>query len=226
KEGQTLSQYAQIHHPQNLNPMNQESLIQEALRHLENANYAGYFEKMEAIREHMPSHLKPIYAQHKGKFMAGQHEWNFNQQLAVFAKELISADPNPASSSRPEIKTIIQQADKIYNIKNIEQANFNGGSDSPEKPNGGAQGEAATPESKQVSNKTLIELLNEAFDDEAFSLFCFIHYEELKRNFTVGQPKMQKIMMLIKHCQQHIKVDELLRNIQQERPAIYKKHLG
>lgn len=62
-----------------------DKTIQEALQHLQNANYMRYFEEMDKV---VPSSLQNPYQEHKGKFIAGQAAWNFYQQLEVFAKEV------------------------------------------------------------------------------------------------------------------------------------------
>jgi hypothetical protein len=98
-------------------------IIQQALKHLEGANYAGFFEEMDKI---VPANMQNLYNEHKGKFMAGKQEWNFHQQLEVFAKEVGKTLSNTSTSSNDvsKDKTVIQQAEKIYNIGNIDQANF------------------------------------------------------------------------------------------------------
>jgi hypothetical protein len=60
--------------------------LQQALKHLEDANYSGYFEEMDKVE--MPKYLKPIYAEHKSKFMQGLRTHDFSQQLNVFAGEV------------------------------------------------------------------------------------------------------------------------------------------
>ncbi|NJL13158.1 MAG: CHAT domain-containing protein [Microscillaceae bacterium] len=69
------------------NPKNMHPNIQQALKNLENANIAGYFEEMDRVE--MPTiQIKSTYARFKGVFMAGQAPWNFSQQLETFAKEV------------------------------------------------------------------------------------------------------------------------------------------
>ena len=58
--------------------------IQKALKHLENANYAGYFEELDKIS--LPAQFRTTYAEHKGKFISGSYPYNFHQQLEVFSK--------------------------------------------------------------------------------------------------------------------------------------------
>ncbi|GAB4398587.1 MAG: hypothetical protein OHK0053_17530 [Microscillaceae bacterium] len=59
--------------------------IQTALAHLENANYAGYFEAMDQME--MPKPLRSTYAQLKGVFLAGQPPWDYAQKLETLARE-------------------------------------------------------------------------------------------------------------------------------------------
>lgn len=106
------------------NQENMNEIINKALENLENANYAGYFEEMDKVKPNIPPHLKTAYAEHKGKFIAGQQPWNFAQQLAVFPKELINSDNSTSSQNNSQAQTIIQKAEKIYNIGNIDTANF------------------------------------------------------------------------------------------------------
>ncbi|MCC5944396.1 MAG: hypothetical protein JJT94_05630 [Bernardetiaceae bacterium] len=60
--------------------------IENALKCLENANYAGYFEEMDKVE--IPKHLKTTHEEHRGRFMAGKESHNFAQQLRIFAKEV------------------------------------------------------------------------------------------------------------------------------------------
>ncbi|MCU0390923.1 MAG: hypothetical protein MUE81_07380, partial [Thermoflexibacter sp.] len=62
--------------------------IQKALRHLQNANYSGYFEEMDKV---VPVNMQTPYQEHKGKFITGQAPWNFHQQLETFAREVDKA---------------------------------------------------------------------------------------------------------------------------------------
>jgi class 3 adenylate cyclase len=61
------------------------SHVQQALDHLQNANYAGYFTEMDKV---VPPNLKTPYQEHKGKFIGGQYPFNFYQQLEIFAREV------------------------------------------------------------------------------------------------------------------------------------------
>ncbi len=98
--------------------------IQKALLALENADVAGYFEEMDKVE--MPQNLKPIYAAHKSKFMQGLQTHDFYQQLAVFARAVENPEEAVRLSTEANSgKTIIQNAEKIYNIDKIDKADFN-----------------------------------------------------------------------------------------------------
>ncbi|NJO03965.1 MAG: hypothetical protein HC880_21855, partial [Bacteroidia bacterium] len=70
----------------------------------------------------------------------------------------------------------------------------------------------------------LSDLLNAAFNDEGINDFCFYYFPEVFDNVGGGYSKNQKIRALITYCKQHDRVDELLRRIEQERPAMYRKY--
>jgi hypothetical protein len=99
--------------------------IQKALSHLQDANYADYFEEMDKV---VPQNLQTPYQEHKGKFIAGQAPYNFHQMLEVFAREVEKAltNPNKGISTAEDTvgKTVIQNAEKIYNIGKIDKATF------------------------------------------------------------------------------------------------------
>ncbi len=78
----------------------------------------------------------------------------------------------------------------------------------------------------EISNAQLFKLMNEAYNDEDFQVFCMMYFEPVYNNFAGGQSKNAKIMKLIEHCKQHLKMDTLLERIQEERPEQYQKHLG
>jgi uncharacterized pyridoxamine 5'-phosphate oxidase family protein len=79
--------------------------IQKALAHLQEANYASYFEEMDDV---VPISLQTIHQEHKGLFISGQKPFYFDQMLKTFAKEvnnnLQNLYPNYQNS---EIKNIV-----------------------------------------------------------------------------------------------------------------------
>ncbi len=77
-----------------------------------------------------------------------------------------------------------------------------------------------------MDNKTLSDLLKNAFDDSSFNDFCFNYFPEVHSNSSTGQPKNAKILALIVYCDQHLKRDFLLEKIQAERPERYAEATG
>ncbi|HAS44065.1 MAG TPA: hypothetical protein DCS93_26545 [Microscillaceae bacterium] len=103
--------------------------IQKALTHLQNANYAGYFEEIGQIT---PQSLKPFLNQLEGQFIAGQAPWDFYQHLDRFAKKVeaeLSKEPPDTTSSNtskpnkslPTILTVFANPDKDLPDLNKEQ---------------------------------------------------------------------------------------------------------
>jgi predicted DNA-binding protein YlxM (UPF0122 family) len=74
------SQNSNSEQSKNLHPV-----IGKALKYLENANYAGYFEEMDKVVS--VSH-NTTYSELKGKFIAGNTPYNFHQLLSTFAREV------------------------------------------------------------------------------------------------------------------------------------------
>ncbi|AFM05521.1 Leucine Rich Repeat (LRR)-containing protein [Bernardetia litoralis DSM 6794] len=87
KQNETLLT-REANNKKNITVMNENqtnSTIQKALKHIENANYGGYFEEMDKI---VPTFQRAIYSELKGKFIAGNIPYNFHQSLSMFAREL------------------------------------------------------------------------------------------------------------------------------------------
>ncbi len=80
--------------------------------------------------------------------------------------------------------------------------------------------------SENINRKKLVYLLNECFDNEGIHFFCFKYFEEVSNNFTSVMPKLKKIITLIKYCEHHMKIDNLLEKIKEERPEMYSKIIG
>lgn len=99
-------------------------IIQKALEALEQADVAGYFEEMDKIE--IPPHKKPLYAELKDKFVQDLRSVHFYQQLKIFAKDVHAPENTPNTQNEAgSSKTIIQNAEKIYNIDKIDKADFN-----------------------------------------------------------------------------------------------------
>lgn len=65
-----------------------DKIINKALENLEGADYAKFFEEIDKVIDKMPSHMKTLYNEHRGRFMANKEDWNFAQQLELFVKTL------------------------------------------------------------------------------------------------------------------------------------------
>lgn len=89
-------------------------ILQEALKCLENADYVGYFEEMDKLKDEMSGELKNIYSNLKNMFMGGsyKYEHNFYQQLAVFVAKI-------AEINKYDKKSIIRKAQEIFDKKYI-----------------------------------------------------------------------------------------------------------
>jgi len=59
--------------------------VRKALTHLQNANYAGYFEEMRPI---IPDELTFRYNQLREEFISGAYPFNFHQKLMTFAQSV------------------------------------------------------------------------------------------------------------------------------------------
>ena len=85
--------------------------ITKALKSLENANYSGYFEEMDKVE--ISKLLKPIYAEHKSKFMQGLRTYDFSQILETFAREVDKA------------LSVVPPVAEAYDAGKAEQTNDN-----------------------------------------------------------------------------------------------------
>jgi hypothetical protein len=65
------------------------------------------------------------------------------------------------------------------------------------------------------------DLLNDAFSDEDFTVFCYDNFPAVHSRFALGMTKTQKIQLLIEHCQRVNEIDKLLALVQEENPAKY-----
>ncbi len=93
--------------------------IQKALKALEQANTAGYFEEMDKVE--IPTHLKPTYAQFKGVFMHGQAPWDFSQKLETFA-QVVNQAQNQGSKSDELDKKALKEEVLLLIPKDIDEA--------------------------------------------------------------------------------------------------------
>ncbi|MDX2301242.1 MAG: hypothetical protein NW226_00525 [Microscillaceae bacterium] len=88
--------------------------IENALKHLENANISGYFEEMDKVE--MPASLKTICNTHKAEFVAGKASYDFHERLAVFARAVNRRLEDENQTANLESTTMPV---KNYNIPNI-----------------------------------------------------------------------------------------------------------
>lgn len=102
-----------------------EEILQTALKRLEEADFAAFFSEIDKIEAELASHQKTLFNTYKQQFMHGKHGVFFNQQLAIFVKALLSDEETPIDVQDENGKKIIQSADKIYNIRHIDNAIFN-----------------------------------------------------------------------------------------------------
>lgn len=69
------------------------STIQQALQHLQNANYSGYFEEIDKI---IPPNLRNQFTSLRMEFISGDTNWQFAQKLEDFAK-LLTGNSNQST---------------------------------------------------------------------------------------------------------------------------------
>lgn len=67
------------------------------------------------------------------------------------------------------------------------------------------------------------ELVGAAFDDESLSVFCHDRFEAVYEQFTSGQTKGQRILILVDHAKRNGLAERLLSGIRQTNPYQYAK---
>ncbi|MAU01033.1 MAG: hypothetical protein CL608_28140 [Anaerolineaceae bacterium] len=70
------------------------------------------------------------------------------------------------------------------------------------------------------------KFLQEFFNDEDLTNFCFDYFPQVYNDFTMGMPKSQKVRMLVENSQQRGRFDELLAALERERPKSYPDHFA
>ncbi len=91
--------------------------IQKALQHINNANYAGYFEEMNKVS--IPNNLMAIYSRQKGVFIGGQAPYDFHIQLMTFAREVdksILGENDKSSTNTYGIEQEVKGLEKVINL--------------------------------------------------------------------------------------------------------------
>ncbi|MDX2302579.1 MAG: effector-associated domain EAD1-containing protein [Microscillaceae bacterium] len=108
--------------------------IQQALKHLQNANLKGYFKEMDKV---VPDSMRHTLDTHKGIFIAGQAPWDFHQKLELFAEEvdkklredLIKPKNNPknqvqTNNPNPQTHTTMQTQRQSIAILSADMKGF------------------------------------------------------------------------------------------------------
>lgn len=70
------------------------------------------------------------------------------------------------------------------------------------------------------------KFLQEFFNDDELTIFCFDYFPQVYNDFTVGMSKNQKVLMLISYSQRRERFEELLAALERERPTAYKEHFA
>ena len=70
------------------------------------------------------------------------------------------------------------------------------------------------------------KFLQEFFNDEDLTNFCFDYFPQVYNDFTQGMPKSQKVRMLVEKSQRRGRIEELLAALERERPKIYLDHFA
>ncbi|KAA3661975.1 MAG: TIR domain-containing protein [Chloroflexi bacterium] len=70
------------------------------------------------------------------------------------------------------------------------------------------------------------KFLQEFFNDEELTNFCFDYFPQVYNDFTVGMQKSQKVRMLVENSQRRGRFDELLAALERERPKSYPDHFA
>ena len=72
----------------------------------------------------------------------------------------------------------------------------------------------------------LRQFLTDYFSDEELTTLCFDFFPEVHNSFASGMSKGQKIQLLIEYVQRREQLPDLLKVLQQQRPAQYAKRFG
>ncbi|MCX6033108.1 MAG: hypothetical protein NT169_27965 [Chloroflexi bacterium] len=68
---------------------------------------------------------------------------------------------------------------------------------------------------------TIRDLLSASFSDEEFIAFCYDHFREVNDGFASGMPFRQKMQVLIEHCANRNRLDDLLELMRAINPNQY-----
>ena len=73
-----------------------------------------------------------------------------------------------------------------------------------------------------VGTVQLRKFLVDRFSDEELDIFCFDYFPDVQQNFADGLTKGRKVQLLLEHCRRQERLEDLLVNIQRERPQAYR----
>jgi len=79
----------------------------------------------------------------------------------------------------------------------------------------------STPKSYKLAN---INRLLMSFSDENINLMAMFHFEQVHQNFTNGQSKQERIMKLISHCKEFLKMETLLLAAEEQNTETFNQH--
>lgn len=68
--------------------------------------------------------------------------------------------------------------------------------------------------------------LTEHYSDQELTELCFDHFQEVYRNFGVGETANAKALALLGYCQRRDRLPELLAALEKERPEPFRRVFG
>ncbi len=68
---------------------------------------------------------------------------------------------------------------------------------------------------------TIRKLIQAAFDDEGFCIFCFDYFPPVYKRFAAGQSKWRHVQLLVDHAEKQQRLDNLLALIQAANPVAH-----
>lgn len=82
----------------------------------------------------------------------------------------------------------------------------------------------AAKNNRVYNNKNIYKLLDTIFNDEGIQTFCFLNFEKVHNNFSLGQSKSQRLLALMDYTQRQMETEKLLALLQTESPAQFERH--
>ena len=77
---------------------------------------------------------------------------------------------------------------------------------------------------KTYNYATIRELINAAFDDDELQIFCHDHFQEVKNQFTTGQNKGHRVLLLSEYSKRYGQIEKLLDEIKKKNPYQYERY--